>query len=392
MSPTPRSLNQCFTVDDLRALAKARLPRAVFDFYDGGAEDEQTLKANRAAFEQLRWRPQVLRNVSTVHCDSALFGRPLGLPLAIAPTGAAGFGHPDADIGLAQAAARRNIPYTLSSSATTSIEVIADKAGGRLWFQAYVLKDQAFFWKMVDRARVAGYESLIITVDLAVGGKRVRDLRNHFGIPFRFTARNAIDFASCPRWLTRLLYRGMPTQENMRGMDGGEPTARGVRAASALASSVGRNHDASFDFDRLAQVRDRWPGRLIVKGVNRGDDAARLVQLGCDALVVSNHGGRQLDGGRASLEALPEVLAGVAGRIPVWMDGGVRHGGDIARAIAMGAGGVLVGRATLYGAVAQGPAGAQRALDILEEELRRTLALCGVTRIADLSADLLASR
>ena len=168
--------------------------------------------------------------------------------------------------------------------------------------------------------------------------------------------------------------------------------ARGVRAASALASSVGRNHDPSFDFDRLAQVRDRWPGRLIVKGVNRGDDAKRLVQLGCDALVVSNHGGRQLDGGRATLDALPEVLAGVADRIPVWMDGGIRRGGDIARAVAMGAGGVLVGRATLYGAVAQGPAGAQRALDILEDELRRTLALCGVTRIADLSADLLSSR
>ena len=392
MSPAPHSLSQCFTVDDLRALAKARLPRAVFDFYDGGAEDEQTLKANRAAFEQLRWRPQVLRNVSTVHCNSELFGRPLGLPLAIAPTGAAGFGHPDADIGLAQAAARRNIPYTLSSSATTSIETIADKAGGRLWFQAYVLKDQDFFWKMIERARVAGYESLIITVDLAVGGKRIRDLRNHFAVPFRFTARNAIDFASCPRWLARLLYRGMPTQENMRGMDGGEAMARGVRAASALASSVGRNHDPSFDFDRLAQVRDRWPGRLIVKGVNRGDDAKRLVQLGCDALVVSNHGGRQLDGGRATLDALPEVLAGVADRIPVWMDGGIRRGGDIARAVAMGAGGVLVGRATLYGAVAQGPAGAQRALDILEDELRRTLALCGVTRIADLSADLLSSR
>ena len=377
----------CYTIGDLRRLAQQRLPRAIFDFFDGGAEDEVTLRANNRAFEQLAWRPHVLRDVSQVKLTQTLFGQNMGLPMAIAPTGAGGFGHPEADLALAKAAAHHKIPYALSSSATTSIETIADQAGGRLWFQAYVLKDRDYFWQLLARAQAAGYEGLIITVDLAVGGKRWRDFHNHFSVPFRFTPRNLVDFTLHPAWLYRLLRNGIPVMENLRGMT--RPTTNAIAAANAVASTVGKNYDDSFDFQRLQEVRDRWQGRLIVKGVARADDAQRIAAMGCDAIVVSNHGGRQLDGARASLHALPEVLSGVSGRIPVWMDGGIRHGGDVAKAIALGAQGVLLGRATLYGAISSGEPGALRALEILTDELKRTLQLCGVQCLEELTPDLI---
>ena len=383
---SPHHLEGCYTIGDLRHLARNRLPRAIFEFFDGGAEDEITLRANAAAFDRWAWCPHVLRDVSQVDLGSELFGLPLGLPMAIAPTGAGGFGHPDAELGLARAAAKHRIPYSLSSSATTRIETIAEQAGGRLWFQAYVLKDQAHFWRLIDRARVCGYEALIITVDLPVGGKRYRDFHNHFSIPFRMTARNLWDFLKHPAWLLRILKNGMPVMENLREM---AKTSRPLAMANEIASTVGKGYDAAFDWDRLKEVRDRWPGRLIVKGVSRGDDAHRLVQVGCDAMVVSNHGGRQLDGARASLMALPEVVQSVAGRVPVWMDGGVRRGGDVGKALALGAQGVLLGRATLYGAIAAGESGANRALDILREELQRTLQLCGAAQLKELNAELL---
>jgi (S)-mandelate dehydrogenase len=382
----PRQLDQCYSIADLRQLARRRLPKAIFEFFDGGAEDEVTLRANTAAFDECAWRPHVLRDVARVSLARELFGQPLGMPMAIAPTGAGGFGHPQAEMGLARAAAKHQIPYALSSSATTRIETIAEQAGGRLWFQAYVLKDQVHFWRMIERARDCGYEGLIITVDLPVGGKRWRDFHNHFSIPFRFTSRNLIDFLRHPLWLSRLLSNGIPVMENLREM---AQAQRGVAMANEIASTVGKGYDASFDWDRLRQVRDRWPGRLIVKGVSRGDDAARLIELGCDAIVVSNHGGRQLDGARATLRALPEVVSAVSGRVPVWLDGGVRRGGDVAKALALGAHGVLLGRATLYGAISAGEAGAQRALDILREELQRTLQLCGVSSVNELNSDLL---
>lgn len=373
----------CYSIADLRTLARRRLPRAVFDFFDGGAEDERTLAGNDHAFERWQLAPRVLVDVADASSACSLLGAPAGMPAAIAPTGAAGFGWRGADLALARAAARMGLPYTLSSSATTVIETIAEQAPGRLWFQAYVLRNQDFFWQLVDRAREAGYEALVITVDLPVGGKRERDFRNHFSIPFRFTSRNVLDFASRPRWALDMLLRGLPAMENLRGLE----TA--ATSAGAIASSVGRSYDPAFDWARLAEVRERWPRKLIVKGVSRADDAARLAAMGVDAIVVSNHGGRQLDGAVPSLQALPEVLQGVAGRCPVLVDGGIRRGADIAKALALGAHGVLLGRATLFGAVAAGDAGAQRALDILHDELLRTMRLCGAPGVAQLSADLL---
>ena len=381
------NVSQAYSVADLRRMAQQRLPRALFDFYDGGAEDETTLRGNRDAFERCRLRPRVLVDVEQVDTSTQLLGAPAALPLAIAPTGAPGFGWPGADVAIAQAAAAIGVPYSLSSSGTTSIEKIAREAPGRLWFQAYVLRDRAYFEDMIRRAQGAGYEALMITVDLPVGGKRERDFRNHFSIPFRFTPKNVFDFALHPRWALRVARHGMPQMETLAGL--AKPAGSTAKpSASAIASSVGRNYDPSFDWTRLAQVRDLWPRRLIVKGVAHADDAVRLAAMGVDAVVVSNHGGRQLDGSAATLDLLPAVVAAVNGRIPVLMDGGVRRGTDVIKALACGAQAVLVGRATLYGAVAAGLPGAQRALAILQDEIERGMRLCGVTRVAQIDRDL----
>jgi (S)-mandelate dehydrogenase len=380
----PPSIERAQSIAELRLAAKRRLPRLVFDFFDGGSEDELTLRGNRAAFERVRLLPNVLVDVSKVSTHCVALGAPSGAPLAIAPTGGVGYGRHGGDLAIARAAARLGIPYTLSTSATASIEEVARAAPGRLWFQAYVLKDQDFFHKLIERARAADYEALVITVDLAVGGKRERDVRNGFRTPFRLTWRSGGDVALHPRWAWALLRHGMPVNKNLIGLQ------RDVTSVAGLASAVGRNYDPSFDWDRLARVRERWPRKLIVKGVVRPDAADRLARLGVDAVVVSNHGGRQLDGGCATLDALPGVVRAVAGRIPVWIDGGVRRGVDVIKARALGAEGVLVGRATLYGAVAGGDAGAQRALTILHEELVRAMKLCGVQRIEDIDASLLA--
>ncbi|WP_418315521.1 alpha-hydroxy acid oxidase [Piscinibacter sakaiensis] len=374
------------SIEDLRRLAKRRLPRAVFDFFDGGAEDEWTLRENRSAFSRHALRPRVLVDVTTVDCKTSIVGAPSALPIAVAPTGAVGFGWPGGDVAIAKAAAAAGIPYALSTSATTSIETIAREAPGRLWFQAYVLRDREFLESLIARAEAAGYEGLMITVDLPVGGKRERDFRNDFSIPFRFTPKNVVDFALHPRWVARVLRSGMPRLENLAGLAPG----RGSAAVSAIASSVGKNYDAGFDWSRLAAMRERWKRKLIVKGIAHPDDAARLAELGVDAIVVSNHGGRQLDGGAATLDLLPDIVAAVGGRVPVLVDGGVRRGADIVKARALGAQAVLVGRATLFGAVAAGEPGAQRAIAILHDEVSRTLRLCGLTRFDAIGADLLA--
>jgi (S)-mandelate dehydrogenase len=376
-------MNPAYSIADLRAAAQRSLPRAIFDFFDGGAEDEQTLSANRLAFQQRRFLPRVLKDVSVVDTRTALFGQPMAMPAAIAPTGALGFGRHGADVAIAKAAVALGIPYTLSSTATASIERIADAAPGRLWFQAYILKDKAFLARLIERARVAEYEALMITVDLPVGGKRERDHRNHFSVPFRFTPKNVADFAQKPAWCWQMLRQGMPVMENLIGLD------EQAKSASSMASSVGRNYDPAFDWDALQRIRDTWPRRLILKGVMHPDDAEQACTMGCDAIVVSNHGGRQLDGAMATLDALPDVVQAVAQRVPVFVDGGVRRGQDMVKALALGAHGVLLGRATLFGAVSDGERGASRALEILQTELVRTMQLCGVRNVQEINAALL---
>lgn len=376
--------SQAYSIEDLRRAAQRRLPRAIFDFFDGGAEDEVTLRENRAAFERTRLMPRVLNDVAAVDLATVLVGGPSAMPLAIAPTGAVGFGRRGGDIAIARAAAAAGIPYTLSSTATASIESIAKAVPGRLWFQAYILRNKPFLHAMIERARAADYEALVITVDLPVGGKRERDFRNHFSVPFKFTPRNILDFACKPGWVADIVRHGMPVMENLVGLDAAASNS------TAIASSVGRNYDPSFNWDSLQKIRDNWPRKLIVKGVVSPEDAARLADMGCDAIVVSNHGGRQLDGGIATYDALPGVVRAINGRIPVLLDGGIRRGSDIFKALGAGAQGVLIGRATLYGVAAAGEAGAQRALSILTDELTRTMQLCGVRTVDQIHGGYLA--
>jgi (S)-mandelate dehydrogenase len=378
------TIKRFYSIADLRSHAKKRLPKAIFDFFDGGAEDELTLHRNVQAFQDKRLIPKILNDVSSINHSGMMLGGLSSLPCAIAPTGAVAFGWPKGDIAIAKAAAAFNIPYCLSTTATASIEQIAREAPGRHWFQAYVLKDQVFFDQLLQRAHDADYEALMITVDLPVGGKRERDSRNDFKIPFHFSLRNLVDFSSRPLWALPMLFRGIPKLENLIGLETVNSSIQN------LGSSVGKNYDPSFDWERLARIRDRWSRKLIIKGVLNPEDAQRLVQLGCDAIVVSNHGGRQLDGAIATLDALPEVVQAVNQAVPVYIDGGVRRGSDIVKALASGANGVLIGRATLYGAIAAGDQGAHHALAILQDELKRTMQLCGVSQLEEIDQTMLA--
>lgn len=371
------------SIEDLRLLARRRLPQSVFDFFDGGAEDELTMQANRDGFARIRLRPRILVDVAKTCTSTTIAGKTSAAPVVIAPTGASGTGWPQADLAIARAAARLGIPYTLSTMATTSIESIADKAGGRLWFQLYVLRDREFCDTLIHRAASAGFEALVVTLDLATGGKRERDLRNRFSLPLQASLRGAIDFAGCPGWCWQMLRHGQPRFENLRGFEGIlDPRA-------SIAAKVGQSLDAAFDWDALRRLRDRWHRPLIAKGVIRAEDAARLREIGVDAIWVSNHGGRQLDGAMATIDALPAIVGQVGVNMPVIVDSGVRRGADIVKALALGAEAVAIGRAVLYGAAAGGDLGAERALQILTDELERTMQLCGTPRICDIDASLI---
>lgn len=379
-----RHVHRANSIQELRTLAKRRLPRAVFDFYDGGAEEEHTLRSNRQAFARHALLPRYLVDVSKITTSMNLLGAPSSLPLAISPTGAIGFGWPRGDIAIARAAAAAGVPFTLSTSSTASIERLARAVpNGRLWFQSYVLRKREFTDGLIERARNAGYETLIITIDMPTGGKRERDLRNDFGLPFKLTARNVLDFASKPAWAARLLRYGTPLTENLIGF-----TPDAVSTAT-IASSVGKNYDPSFDWDGLKRIRDNWPRNLLIKGILHPADAMLAVDVGCDGVIVSNHGGRQLDGAIASLEALGPVVDAVGKRASVILDGGVRRGADVVKALALGAHAVMIGRPALYGVCAAGEAGVARALQIFEDEIGRTLRLSGVRNIADLDSSLL---
>jgi len=374
---------KAFNIEELRLAAKRRLPRSVFDFIDGGAEDERTLRGNREAFERVRLMRKVLVNVARVSTETSILGKTAKLPVVIAPTGAVGFGWRGGDVAVAKAAEAFGIPFTLSTSATATIESIAEESSGRHWFQAYFFKDREHCMGLIERARQAGYDTLMVTADLPVGGKRERDFRNDFTIPFRFTPKNMLDFATRPLWALDMLLRGVPQLENLGGMlDHHANTGN-------IVSSVGRNQDATLEWEVIKRVRDAWPGKLLVKGVVHPQDAERAVSVGCDGVIVSNHGGRQLDGELASFDALPGVVRAIGGRSAVLMDGGIRRGSDILKALASGAQAVMVGRATFYGVCAAGEPGARRALAILEDELVRCMQLCGAQSVAGIGPELL---
>jgi (S)-mandelate dehydrogenase len=372
---------QAINIDGLRAIAKRRLPRFVFDYVEGGAEDERTLAGNRAAFERLRWRPRTLVDVSTRSSEATILGRTAALPAVVGPTGLNGLDWRDGDLAIARAAGSAGLPFAMSTVCMSYIEDIARVATAGLWLQAYVFRDRAITDRLLERAAGAGCETVIVTSDFPTAGKRERDLRSGLLPKQRFTLATKLDILSHPRWLLTVATR-KPRFVNVE---------RELGAGRNVNEFVGHGmFDPSLDWEDLAGFRDRWRGRLLLKGVLRADDALRAAALGVDGVVLSNHGGRQLDSAISGVEALPEVVAAVGGRCAVLVDGGVRRGGDIAKAVALGAGAVLLGRAPLYGLAAGGEAGARHALSILAEEFDRTLALTGSRSVAELTRDLIA--
>jgi (S)-mandelate dehydrogenase len=376
-------LGSAVNIEDLRRLAKRRLPRAIFDFFDGGAEDEVTLRENRAAFERVRLLPRVLVDVSKIQTAVDLLGKPCSMPLAIAPTGGISAGRYGAELMLARAAKAYGVPFTMATPSAFAIERLAEEVGGRLWFQLYAVRNLEFRNQLVTRAKNSGYEAILVTVDLAVSGKRERDPRNGFHTPYSPNWRNSRDVVFKPAWALDMVRNGLPGMANLVGYPFSTP------AGTDIVTAVGREMDASLDWEYIKQLRDQWPGKLLLKGVQRADDAQRAAAIGCDGVVVSNHGGRQLDGAASTLESLPEVSKAVGNKLTVLLDGGLRRGVDILKARALGAQAVLTGRATLFGAMAGGEPGARRALEILRTELVRAMQLCGVRSPAEIGPDLI---
>lgn len=361
---------------DFRALAKKRLPRMVFDYLDGGAEDETGLRHNREAFENIRFQPRRLVDVSTRSTQSSLFGKSLPTPMVIAPTGLNGVFWPDGDLALARAAGKFGIPFALSTASTASIEAVADAASGELWFQLYIVH-RKLAEGLVRRALAAGYTTLILTTDVGVNGKRERDMRNGFSLPVRYNLRTLMDGALHPRWSLDLLRHGMPQLANFASAE-----ATDTEVQAALMS---RQMDASFAWNDLQWLRDLWPHTLLIKGISRVDDAERCIAMGADGVILSNHGGRQLDGAISPMDALAETTERVAA--PMLVDSGIRRGSDIVKAVALGASAVLVGRATLYGLAADGQRGVEAVLSLLQSEIDTTLAQIGCSAIPQLNRD-----
>jgi L-lactate dehydrogenase (cytochrome) len=366
-------------IDDLRKRARARLPRAVFDYIDGAAEDELTLRRNQRAFEHLTFSPRVLVDVSKVDQSTTIMGQRIESPLILAPTGLCGMAAVRGELLAARAAVNTGTVFTLSTMSAVSIEDVASLAPGSHWFQLYVWRDRDLTRSLIERAAAAGYRALMVTVDVPVLGQRERDLRNGATIPPRVTLKNVLDSARKLGWLLRMARDPWIDFANVKGQVRGS----GARMLS-LGEFVTSQFDASVDWSDLDWFRSLWSGPLAVKGIMSAEDAQRAVDHGVDAVIVSNHGGRQLDGLPAPIEVLPEVVEAVNGRAEVILDGGVRRGSDAVKAIALGARACMIGRPYLYGLGAAGQTGAERAIGILRAEIARVLALLGRPRLADL--------
>ncbi|WEN15087.1 alpha-hydroxy-acid oxidizing protein [Rhodanobacter sp. AS-Z3] len=371
-------MNSWINVDDYRKAARRRLPRRVFDYLEGGAEDERGLRHNCEAFAKIRFRPKRLHDVSTRDMSRVLFHRRLPLPLVIAPTGLNDLFWPQGDLALARSAARHGLPFVLSTAASTSIEDIARQADGEHWFQLYVVH-RRLAEQLVRRALAADYTTLVLTVDVVRNGTRERDLRNRFALPLCVTPGLLWDGLTHPRWSVSVLRHGLPRLANFADID-----PHDIEMQAAVLS---RSMDATFDWNGLAWLRDLWPHRLLVKGLLTAADATRCVLLGVDGVVVSNHGGRQLDDCIAPIEALADVRA--ATRAPILIDSGFRRGSDIAKAIALGADIVMLGRATLYGLAARGERGVDDVIGLLRAQLDSVLVQLGCPSLDQLDCDYL---
>jgi L-lactate dehydrogenase (cytochrome) len=379
----PDIMAMILNTDDLRKLAKRRIPRAIFDYADGGAYDELTIRRNSADLDAMTFRQRVMVDVSKISLATSFLGMPVSMPLAIGPTGLAGLFHADGEILGARAAAACGIPFCLSTMSICSIEDVRAATKQPFWFQQYLMKDRGFNQELIDRAAAAQCSALMLTLDLQVIGERRRDPRNGLTIPPRLTLRNAVDVATKPAWALKVLFGKRRTFGNLVGRIGG---SSGI---NTLAEWTATQFDASADWHDVEWVRSRWSGKLILKGVLDADDARLAVAAGADAIVVSNHGGRQLDGAPSSISVLREIVEAVDGRCEVMFDGGVRSGQDIAKALALGARGALIGKTFLYALSAAGEAGVTKAIEIMRNELRVTLALTGTSSISQVGPHIL---
>jgi (S)-mandelate dehydrogenase len=368
-------------IEDLRLIARSRLPRVAYDFLARGTEDEVTLKANRSDFERIRFVPRTMVDVSRRSTKTPLWGKTFNAPFGIAPTGASGLYCFDADVALGRAAEAAGVPYVLSTASFVPMERVAREAGGAKWFQLYMSKDHELAERLVNRARDAGFEALVITTDVVVGGNREYNQRNHFEVPFRLNLGNMVDGLFHPRWLTgvflrTLLSSGIPRFQNLDVNTGG-------RITSPTLTEF-RTRRTELNWSDFAWLRRLWPGKLLIKGIMTVEDARLAAEHGADGIFVSNHGGRQLDGAPSPIEVLPHIAAAVGDRLAIMLDSGVRRGSDIVKAVALGADMVFVGRATLFGAAAGGEPGIRRALELLRSEVERVMALLGCNSTREL--------
>ena len=373
------TLERAVTVDDLRSVARSNLPKSVFEFIDGGAHDERTLNANMHDLGQIRFAPRVLTDVSDRRQAAQILGQEFSSPFIVGPTGLAGLLWPDGDIATARASETAAVGYCLSTNSNCSIEQVAAQGRSNFWFQLYIQRDRAMVQELVERAAAAGCPVLCVTVDLPVQGARERDVRNGFTVPPKLGVSNVFDYAKRIGWLWRMACGPRITFANLQ-----RPGAEQSNLTT-LVQHINAQFDQTVSWKDIDWLRSIWPGKMALKGILHGEDARIAVERGIDAVIVSNHGGRQLDGAPSAIAALPRVVEAVAGKAEVLMDGGIRRGSDIVKAMALGASGCLIGRAGLYGLAANGEAGVARAIDILKKEIDITLALLGQPDITKLN-------
>lgn len=382
--PVTRRLARAAGVADLRRIARRRLPAGVFDYIDGGAEDERTMAANEAAFARVTFRPRVLRGLDAIETGSTLLGRPLAYPLVLAPTGFTRIADPDGELAVARAADRAGLPYTLSTLSTRSIEEVRAVSAGRLWFQVYAWRDRGLVEEMIRRAAAEDYEALVLTVDTAVFGRRERDVRRGFSLPPTIRARTVVDGALHPGW-TWSFARSEPIRfANVVGRDVGDGAS-----PVTLSDYINTQFDPSLSWGDVDWLRSVWDGPIILKGIQTVADARLAADAGVDAIALSNHGGRQLDGAPAAFDLVAPVADAVGGRTEIICDGGVRRGSDIVKAVAAGADAAMAGRAYLYGLGAAGERGVDHVLDGFRADVIRTMSLVGAGSVADLDRTLL---
>jgi L-lactate dehydrogenase (cytochrome) len=370
-------------IEDLRVLAERRVPRMFYDYADTGSWTESTYRANEADFRAIKLRQRVAVNMENRSTATTMVGQAVAMPVAIAPVGLTGMQHADGEIHAARAAEKFGVPFTLSTMSICSIEDIAENTSAPFWFQLYMMRDREAMARMIDRCKAAKCSALMLTLDLQVIGQRHKDLKNGLTAPPRPTLRNMVNLAMKPRWCLGMLGTRRHTFRNLVGH------VKGVSDMKSLAAWTNEQFDPRLSWADVDWVRERWGGKLILKGIMEVEDARLAAQHGADAIVVSNHGGRQLDGAPSSIEALPAVVDAVGSQTEVWMDGGIRSGQDVLKAWALGARGTMIGRAMVYGLGAMGEAGVTKALQIIHKELDVTMAFCGHTQLTNVGREIL---